>query len=235
MAQADLAFATLSSPINGTVAAVALTAGSAVTAGSSDAVVTILGDDGYVVSSTVTLSNIGKLKIGQTATATLPSSGSTVTGSVSSIGVVDTATDSSTPSYDITIALDDDQALLNGASASVSVAVAVGDSVLTIPTSAAHRSGTDYTVDVVRDGTASSAPVEVGAIGDELTEITSGLTEGDQVVLADLSEAIPTDDSSTSSGLSGLGSSTTNGGGPSGAGGTFPGGSGPSGGAPGAR
>lgn len=224
IAQADLVFATLSSPIDGTVAAVSITAGGTVSAGSTDAVITVVGDDGYAVSSTVTLTNVAKLEVGQTATVELPSSGTTVSGTVSAIGLLDTS-DSSTPSYDVTIALDDaGHALVNGTSASVAVAVAAGDSVLTVPTSAVHRSGTEYTVDVIRDGTSTATPVEIGAMGSELTEISSGLAEGDEVVLADLDEAIPSDDADTDSGagLTGLGGTT--GGGSVPAGGTFPGG-----------
>ncbi|HEY8718037.1 efflux RND transporter periplasmic adaptor subunit [Pengzhenrongella sp.] len=52
--------------------------------------------------------------------------------------------------------------------------------------------------------------VETGAVGVELTEITSGLSAGDRVVLADLGKALAgANDTSSSSGLSGLGGSST--------------------------
>jgi hypothetical protein len=42
--------------------------------------------------------------------------------------------------------------------------------------------------------------VKIGAVGAALTEIVSGLTEGDQVVLADLNAAVPSSSSSLTGG-----------------------------------
>ncbi|WP_368498422.1 HlyD family efflux transporter periplasmic adaptor subunit [Herbiconiux sp. A18JL235] len=225
IAQQQLTLAALTSPIAGMVAAVSLAVGDTVTAASTSAAITVLGDDGYLVSTTVTLANVPKLAVGQTASVPLASGEGDMplTGVVSSIGVLDVSTDSSTPSYDVVIALDPtDQTLLTGASAQVEVAVASQASVLTVPTSAVHRSGTDYTVDLLVGGTSQPTPVEVGAMGAERTEITSGVSEGDVVVLADLdSDVLDSDSETGTSGLSGLGGSSTAGTVPSGG---FPGG-----------
>ncbi|MCS5734694.1 efflux RND transporter periplasmic adaptor subunit [Herbiconiux daphne] len=214
IARQQLTLATLTSPIAGTVAAVALSVGDTVSAASATAVITVIGDDGFVVDTTVTLADVAKLAVGQAAAITLASTDTALTGVVSAIGVLDVSTDSSTPTYDVTVAIDPaDAALLNGASAQVEVAVASQQSVLTVPTSAVHRSGTDYTVDVLSNGDSTATPVEVGAMGAERTEVTSGLAEGDVVVLADLNADVPgTDDTTgtgTGSGLTGLGGSGT--------------------------
>ncbi|QJU54903.1 efflux RND transporter periplasmic adaptor subunit [Herbiconiux sp. KACC 21604] len=213
IAQQQLTLATLTSPISGTVAAVSLAVGDTVTAASTSAVITVLGDDGYLVSTTVTLANVPKLAVGQSASVSLASGegDAPLTGVVSSIGVLDVSSDSSSPSYDVVIALDPtDQTLLTGASAQVEVAVASQASVLTVPTSAVHRSGTDYTVDLLVDGASQPTPVEVGAMGAERTEVTSGLSEGDVVVLADLdSDVLDSDSETGSSGLNGLGGSSS--------------------------
>jgi hypothetical protein len=63
-------------------------------------------------------------------------------------------------------------------------------------------------VQVLRDGSPVDVEVERGAVGTELTEITSGLSEGDVVVLADLSQQLSSGDEETSSGLTGLGGSS---------------------------
>ncbi|WBM78841.1 efflux RND transporter periplasmic adaptor subunit [Cryobacterium breve] len=214
-AEAQLAIArkqttltTLTAPFAGTVAAVAIVAGDAVSAASNTAVITILGNDGYVVNSTVSLSRIASLTVGQTAKIELATTGTALTGVVSSIGILNVST-SSTPKYAVTLAVDTtDATILTGASAHVTVAIESTDAVLTVPTSAVHRDGSAYTVDVLAAGASTSTTVTVGAVGTELTEIDSGLAAGDVVILADLDDAIPGTAADTSSSLTDLGGSS---------------------------
>jgi len=105
-----------------------------------------------------------------------------------------------------------DATILTGASAQVTVAIESTDAVLTVPTSAVHRDGSAYTVDVLVAGASTSTAVTVGAVGTELTEIDSGLAAGDVVILADLSDAIPGTAADTSSSLTDLGGSSSTGG-----------------------
>jgi len=203
--QHKLAFVTLTSPIAGTVAAVSVTPGASVEASSSTAVVTVLGTDGHTVATTVPLTSIDIVEVGQEATVTTPTTDATLTAKVTSIGVLDQS-ETSEPSYAVELALDPTQeTLYDGASAQVTITVAGGDEVLTVPTSAVHVDGTDATVQVLEDGTPTSVTVERGAVGAERTEILSGVALGDEVVLADTAQAIDTGSSSTSRGLSGLG------------------------------
>lgn len=242
VAQADLAIAeaaaasgTLTSPIDGTVAQVALAVGDEVTASSTTAVVTVLGDGGYVVTSTLDLSDVKQLAVGQTASGSVGGSDAVMAAHVASIGVTDVS-ETTTPQFTVVLAVTDPTSgLLEGATADLDVDVAQRTGVLTVPTSAVHVSGSTTTVDVLEGGEVTSREVTVGAVGAELTEITDGLTAGDEVVLADLTQAIDTgDEDSTSSGLTGLsGDSQQQGGGfqggpPSGGGG-FGGGGGPQG------
>ncbi|CAN5261308.1 hypothetical protein BH09ACT6_BH09ACT6_07350 [soil metagenome] len=209
VSEKNLALATLTSATGGTVAAVSLAVGDTVSAGSTTAVITVIGTDGYVVDTTVSLANIPKVAVGQTATATLPSTGATLTGTVSRIGVLNVST-TSTPSYAVTIAFDNSVTVLNGASAQIEIQVSNGDSVLTIPTSAVHRSGATYTADLLIDGSSVSTVVTVGAIGTERTQVLTGVNEGDTIVLADLDTDVTSDSTtSTSTGLTGLGGSST--------------------------
>ena len=105
------------------------------------------------------------------------------------------------------------------------------DDVLTVPTSAITTAGSRSTVTVLDGETTSLVTVTSGAVGVDRTEIVSGLTAGQLVVLADLNEAIPTATASTSarsgsglggSGLGGSGGGAA-GGGPAGGGGAPPG------------
>jgi hypothetical protein len=79
---------------------------------------------------------------------------------------------------------------------------------------------------VLKGGAAEPTAVQVGVIGDTWTEITSGVTAGEEVVLANLAAPLP--GSATASSSSSSSNSTTPGGGfgfpGGGQGGAFPGG-----------
>lgn len=209
MATQELTLVNLTSPIAGTVGAVSLTVGQHVQASSTSAVITVLGTDGYVVDLTVPLTSLEKVKVGQTATALVPSTSTQLTGKVSSIGVLDVSS-TSTPEYDLVVALDaTKERLFDGSSAQVSIAVAATGQVVTVPTSAVHVSGQSATVQVLAGGQVSEVTVQRGAVGGQLTEITSGLTVGQSVVLADRSRQLPSSSTNQGSGLSGLTSRST--------------------------
>lgn len=208
IAEQALAAAELTAPIDGTVALVAFEVGDTVDANSSTAVITIIGDDGYLIEATVTLAEVQKVAVGQVADVTISSSGEHYPATVSSVGFVNVATDSATPSYSITISIDaGDELLLNGAAAQVAVSVATADGVVVIPISALHRSDAGDTVAVLDGGELVTVPVEVGAVGTELVEIISGIAVGDEVVIADLTAE--TEEATTeTTGLADLGGTT---------------------------
>ncbi|WP_053383921.1 HlyD family efflux transporter periplasmic adaptor subunit [Leucobacter celer] len=229
IAEAQLAFSALTSPIDGTVAAMEIAAGDSVAAGSATAAVTVIGEDGYVVETTIPLTNIAKLAVEQEVEAVVNASGETYPGAVSSIGLLDVSS-TSTPAYTVIVALEaGDDELLVGGSARLDIRTAATEDALTVPTSAVHRDGVTATVDVMSGGEVESVDVDLGAIGSERTEILSGLEEGQAVVLADLSLEISGDgdDDSGAGGLAGLGGSNDERSLP---GGGFPGGGFPGGG-----
>jgi multidrug efflux pump subunit AcrA (membrane-fusion protein) len=211
IAQNDQSLGNLTSPIAGTVAAIAITPGSNVSAGSTTQVITVIGDGGYVVNSTATVTNVSKLKVQQPVTIAVVGSSKQLAGTVSSIGLMNVST-STSPSYNVTVAVTDKTAtLLNGTSAKLTVTASTATNVLSVPTSALHRSGTTYSVDVLKNDQSVPTAVKIGASGTQTTEITSGLSKGDVIILADLSSTvgISSTTTSTSTGLSGLGGSTT--------------------------
>jgi multidrug efflux pump subunit AcrA (membrane-fusion protein) len=231
IAEAQLAFSALTSPIDGTVAAMEIAAGDSVAAGSATAAVTVIGEDGYVVETTIPLTDIAKLTVEQEVEAVVKASGESYPGAVSSIGLLDVSS-TSTPAYTVIVALEaGDDELLVGGSARLDIRTAATEDALTVPTSAVHRDGVTATVDVLSGGEVESVDVDLGAIGSERTEILSGLEEGQAVVLADLSLEISgdgdDDDDSGAGGLAGLGASND---GRSLPGGGFPGGGFPGGG-----
>ncbi|QZN85952.1 biotin/lipoyl-binding protein [Cellulomonas sp. C5510] len=209
VAQSRLALVDLTTPVAGTVAAVSIAAGDTVEAASTSAVVTVLGDDGWTVSTTVPLSQVDLLEVGQSADVSVATSDADLTGTVTAIGVLNASTSTADPSYTVDVALDaQGAALFDGSSAQVSIAVASSAGTLTVPSSAVHLDGTTATVQVLRDGVVADVEVERGAVGDERTEIVDGLSAGDVVVLADLGLAMESGDETSGAGLTGLSGSS---------------------------
>jgi multidrug efflux pump subunit AcrA (membrane-fusion protein) len=89
----------------------------------------------------------------------------------------------------VTLNLDQpDQRLKSGMTANANVVVSQASDVLMVPNSAITRLGGQAYVTVLsRDGkTQTRTPVETGTVGDSTTEISSGLSEGQRVVLPQL-------------------------------------------------
>ncbi|GAA3631677.1 HlyD family efflux transporter periplasmic adaptor subunit [Microlunatus ginsengisoli] len=108
----------------------------------------------------------------------------TLTGHVVSIAPSGTAA-SGTISYYATVALDrTDSRLRDGQTARATVRTVEKDGVLSVPNAAVHRNGATTTVILLAaDGSQQAAPFEAGVVGSDLTEVLSGLSEGQRVVL----------------------------------------------------
>lgn len=125
-----------------------------------------------------------KLKVGQPATISWSAlSGASATGAVTAIAPTAT-TSNSVNTYAVSVSVDKvpDGARL-GQTIEVKVTVASADNVLRVPLAAVRSAGNRYTVTVTKNGQNTVTPVEVGVKGDQYYEITSGLSEGDQVVV----------------------------------------------------
>jgi len=201
VAQQNSAQATLTSPISGTVAQVGLTVGSST--GSSG--ITVIGSGNREVSTTVTLNDIDRVKIGDPAAVIVDGVSTPLSGKVSAIGILNTTTGSST-SYPVTVLLDPTSAkLYDGLGGSVAITTSSVSNVLTVPSSAVHTVGQLNVVSVLKGGTESTVRVNVGAVGPDRTEITSGLVEGQRVVLANLDEPMPSNSTNVNARRLGVG------------------------------
>jgi multidrug efflux pump subunit AcrA (membrane-fusion protein) len=189
--QQNLAATTIVSPISGVVAAVDLTVGASVSAGSATANVIIVGQGGMEVTTPVSVDQISDVEVGQRATV-LPDGATTpLSGQVVAIALAPT-TGTRTTTYTVTIGLDDQGSnLFNGSTATVAITTAGATSVLAVPTSAVQVDGTSRTVTVLDGGTTSPVTIKIGVVGAQWTQITDGLTAGQVVVLADLSQPLP--------------------------------------------
>jgi HlyD family secretion protein len=90
-------------------------------------------------------------------------------------------------SYYVTVLLNEtDPRLRNGQTALAAIRTEELRDVLAVPNSAVRRSGGQTTVMVVGPGgVRRTVPFQAGEVGDTMTQVVSGLSEGDQVVVTD--------------------------------------------------
>jgi len=206
-AQQNVGESNLVSPITGTVGSVALTTGETVPAGSpagTPQVVVIGSGTDYEVTTSVPVTSVARVAVGQPALVTPDSGSSVLAGTVTGVGVLGTAS-ATTTTYPVTIAVrSTDLGSFSGADASVAIVTRRSIGVTTVPTSAVTTVGTRHRVLVVDGGTTRSVPVTVGTVGTQRTQILTGVTDGQVVALAVLSAPVPTSSTTTRGGLAGL-------------------------------
>jgi RND family efflux transporter, MFP subunit len=129
--------------------------------------------------------DLEKVAVGQKVTLKLNKDSST-----SYQGVVETiaaSANSQTRVFDCLIRIDNSAGILNsGTFGYIEIPNKNKTKVLEIPMTAVMGSEGDYSVFVFRNGAACRVPVEVGQISNDMVEITSGLNEGDQVIITNL-------------------------------------------------
>ncbi|HEY6426602.1 MAG TPA: efflux RND transporter periplasmic adaptor subunit [Acidimicrobiales bacterium] len=218
-AQQALNGATLSSPISGTVVSVGINVGDTVSANSSTEVISIIGTKSYEVQATLDSTQVPSVKVGQSATVSVDGVGGTMGGTVSQVGPVQST--SSGYSYPVVIALPSSATgLYPGSTANVVISTGEVNNVVAVPTSAVQSLGSRAYVLELDKGTLTRKVITIGMVGDVYTQVDSGLTPGQSVVLADYAEAVPSSNTNT---VGGLGNFL---GGGAGAGGLFGGGGG---------
>jgi multidrug efflux pump subunit AcrA (membrane-fusion protein) len=200
-AKAALAGATLTSPIDGVVAAVNLTVGQSVSgsgsgsgssasglggsssSSTSSAQIEVISTDSWIVDSTVDASSVDLIKVGNQAQLSITGySGGTVYGTISSIAVLSSSS-SGTASYPVVIAVTGSKSgLHDGQDVTATLIYKQLSNVIVVPTVALHRnsSGGEY-VEKVVDGKPVQTTVQVGISSGTQTQITSGLTAGDKI------------------------------------------------------
>lgn len=204
----QLAGATVYAPISGTVSAISLTPGMILNPTSDSSNSSNIENKIAIVKTgatpaiTVSLTEIDvpKAKVGNKATITIDAlPDKTFTGKIIAI---DTAgiVSSGVVSYPTTIQLDSEApGILSNMSASADIITNFKDDVLMVPNSAIQSSAGDTTVRVMIDGQVQNKIVEIGIQSDSLTEIISGLNEGDEVVTSVTNSGTKTTTSTTTS------------------------------------
>jgi len=234
-AESNLAEATLTAPIAGLVIAVGEvgdsgsgTGGGGSSGSGTSGFVTIADVSSMIVTANIAEADIASVKTGQKAEISFPAlSGVTAAAKVTTIAPTATSSNS-VVSYATTVTLDSiPDGLRLGQTADVTITTeSSADDALYVP-SAAITTGNDgtSTVKVVgNDGSTTTVPVTLGVVGDQGTEITSGLEAGETVVLGTVSSSTTTGDQQQGGRFSGPAGSFGGGFGGGGAGFTFPGG-----------
>ncbi len=140
----------------------------------------------YVLRAAFSQTEDVQLRVGQPATVTddaIP--GVTIPAKVSSVDTSATQV-GGVPEYFAEIQLGtSDPRLSIGQTGSASVTLAPANNMLSVPSTALFTGANDQTqVDVWSGGHAYATTVEIGLVGNTLTQITSGLQAGDQVMLS---------------------------------------------------
>ncbi len=202
--ESNLAETVITAPMDGIVVGEPLTAGSMAVQGNSNPTVIMRIADlsKKQIMAKVDETDIGQIKVGQSATFTVDSyTGKTFTAKVSKISQTDvsnswytsgTSSSSSSSSsasviyYYVTLDVDDPEGvLLPAMTARVEINTSDKPNALAIPISALTTKNSDTYVTVLNpDGTTEERKVSTGIYSDEYVEILDGLSEGDKVTVS---------------------------------------------------
>ena len=222
-AQQPLGNATLVAPVAGVVGLVNIATGQTVSgtgggggsssstsssssgggSSSSGHAITIIGPGQFEVQGTVSDTQVGLVAPGQRVRVTPAGATEAVDGKLTAVAAEATVS-SGVASYQVRALLDPTaEGLHAGAAATMSIIVKQAVEVLTVPVSAVHSQGGQTYVEVPdATGTGTTnVQVTVGIEDTSRAEITQGLSEGQQIVLAVISSSTPT----TSGGAGGFG------------------------------
>ncbi|WP_433831564.1 efflux RND transporter periplasmic adaptor subunit [Actinoplanes sp. CA-015351] len=171
----------IKAPIAGTVVSISGSIGDKVNSGS--AFIGLADTYDMQVSADFPEADAGSLAKGQTGTVTLADSDETYEASVVQVDPVGTS-DGTLVRYGVLLSFTDAPSdLLVGQSAQVQVRTGEASGVLRVPSTAVHDvAGESGTVMVDSGSEPAERTVTVGLRGDQYTEITDGLSEGEQVV-----------------------------------------------------
>ncbi|MCU1416906.1 MAG: HlyD family efflux transporter periplasmic adaptor subunit [Schumannella sp.] len=190
-----VADATLVAPVAGTITSVGIDVGDSVgsagggggaTSGTtSTAAFHIAGTDAWQVSATLGEADLALIAQDDQVELSLDD-GTAFFGTVSSIGLLPD-TSSGAAAYPVTIAVTGTaKGLFDGVSVTAAIVYERRTDVLAVPSAAVSTAsdGTSTVTVIGADGAKTETPVTVGETSGNLTEITGGLAEGDEVLVA---------------------------------------------------
>ncbi len=216
-AQENLSNYFIRAPFNGILAKINVKKGDSTSQGT--AIATIISGQ-KIAEISLNEVDIAKIKIGQKTTLTFDAVPDfTVAGEVVQMDTIGTVTQG-VVNYNVKIAFDaQDERIKPGMSVSASIVTDIKQDVLMVPNGAVKSQGTSYYVEifdasqltgissqntsagVALEISPSRQAVEIGASNDSMTEIVSGLKEGDQIVSRTITAASQSTTQQSSSGI----------------------------------
>ena len=165
-------------PVSGTLVSLSATENGYVSA--SMPVAVINGAEQMKITVSVSEALVPKLAIGDQADVAVSAAGAQFSGTVRS---VEKTANMQTQLYTVTLSVPAEvSGLLSGMFAEVTFHTDRADGVITVPSQAVLTRGDTRYVFVVEDGAAKYVEVTLGMMGSGVTEVTSGLTAGQQLV-----------------------------------------------------
>ena len=166
-------------PQSGTLVTMNATEGSYIS--NSMPLVVIDGADQMKVTASVSEALVPKISAGDSADVTVSAANKAFTATIRS---VERAANMQTKLYTVVLTVPADvTGLMNGMFADVTFHTDAAEDTIVVPTEAILTSNGAQYVYVVEEGTAKYVAVTTGLIGSGVTEITSGLAEGAQLVV----------------------------------------------------
>ena len=184
-AKANLDAAVLTAPTAGVVASVANQVGEFVSGGNTNsAFIVLTSTNAMVLHGTIGEADISKLKLGQVSNVTVDAIASAkMTGRVISLDPVATISQG-VPVYGVDIAIDvPADGVKAGMTGTANVILASKQNVLVVPNTAIRSVNGQRGVQVLKGGEIVETPAQFGLSNDTLTEVVSGLAEGDTIVI----------------------------------------------------
>ena len=164
--------------------------GDTVSANSSTEVIVIIGTQSFEVASTLSSTQVPSVKVGDSAGVQVDGIDGTIDGTVSQVGPVQSGESGYT--FPLVVALPSSATgLFTGSTANVVIATGAVANVVAVPTSAVQTVGSRSFVETLTNGTLTRKLIKVGMVGDTYTQVQSGLTLGQSVVLADYAAGGP--------------------------------------------
>lgn len=168
----------LSSPIDGVVTVVSIPVGQNAT--TQAAILSIATIDPTQATVNISEANIGKIKIGMEMKVTVPTLNKTFDGTVSTIKPL---LDPVTKAYSVDIKVSDPKGELLPGMFATSSLKSEGRKAVMVPADAVLSQPSGSAAFIVQDGRAKKVSVKVGSLTSAMFEITSGLSEGDELVV----------------------------------------------------
>ncbi|MHB8710108.1 MAG: efflux RND transporter periplasmic adaptor subunit [Minisyncoccota bacterium] len=181
-AEAAASQTVIAAPVSGTITAQNANLGETVVPGVP--LVSMIADGKYEADAQVSEADIAKIKLNDTVEATLAGyPGAIFAAAVTTVNPAATMS-GDVASYGITVTfLENDARLLPGLSTNLHIMTATKDAALLVPTSAVITDGDQKFVYIKTANSTIRTPVTVGlASASGMTEIVSGLSEGDSVL-----------------------------------------------------